>query len=88
MAKPAAGSPLLPIEWAAIIGIVLVWGINNIAAKYMTQHIPPIFTGGLRFAIALVFLFPFIKPPFPDPKRLLLILLLIGPFNEIGRAHV
>jgi O-acetylserine/cysteine efflux transporter len=59
----------------------LVWGINNIAAKYMTQHIPPIFTGGLRFAIALVFLFPFIKPPFPDPKRLLLILLLIGPLN-------
>ncbi len=81
MAKPAAGSPLLPIEWAAIAGIVLVWGINNIAAKYMTQHIPPIFTGGLRFAIALVFLFPFIKPPFPDPKRLLLILLLIGPLN-------
>ena len=81
MAKPAAGSPLLPIEWAAIIGIVLVWGINNIAAKYMTQHIPPIFTGGMRFAIALVFLFPFITPPFPDPKRLLLILLLIGPLN-------
>jgi len=81
VAKPAAGSPLLPIEWAAIAGIVLVWGINNIAAKYMTQHIPPIFTGGLRFAIALVFLFPFIKPPFPDPKRLLLILLLIGPLN-------
>lgn len=81
MVKPAAGSPLLPLEWAAIVGIVLVWGINNIAAKYMTQYIPPIFMGGVRFAVALLFLFPFIKPPFPDPKRLLVILLLIGPLN-------
>jgi O-acetylserine/cysteine efflux transporter len=81
VAKPAAGSPLLPLEWAAIAGIVLVWGVNNIAAKYMTDHIPPIFMGGMRFAIALIFLFPFIKPPFPDPKRLLAILLLIGPLN-------
>ena len=81
MLKPAAGSPLLPLEWAAIVGIVLVWGVNNIAAKYMTEYIPPIFMGGVRFAVALLFLFPFIKPPFPDPKRLLVILLLIGPLN-------
>jgi len=79
--KPAAGSPLLPLEWAAIVGIVLVWGVNNIAAKYMTHYVPPIFMGGVRFAVALLFLFPFIKPPFPDPKRLLVILLLIGPLN-------
>jgi O-acetylserine/cysteine efflux transporter len=79
--KPAAGSPLLPLEWAAIVGIVLVWGVNNIAAKYMTEYIPPIFMGGVRFAVALLFLVPFIKPPFPDPKRLLLILLMIGPLN-------
>jgi len=79
--KPAAGSPLLPLEWAAIVGIVLVWGINNIAAKYLTHYIPPIFAGGLRFSVALLFLIPFIKPPFPDPKRLLLILVLIGPLN-------
>ena len=81
MLKPAAGSPLLPLEWAAIVGIVLVWGVNNIAAKYMTEYIPPICMGGVRFAVALLFLFPFIKPPFPDPKRLLVILLLIGPLN-------
>ncbi|MEY4249927.1 MAG: hypothetical protein RJA87_1560 [Pseudomonadota bacterium] len=81
MLKPAAGSPLLPLEWAAIVGIVLVWGVNNIAAKYMTEYIPPIFMGGVRFAVALLFLVPFIKPPFPDPKRLLLILLMIGPLN-------
>lgn len=81
MGKPVAGSPLLLLEWFAIIGIVLVWGINNIAAKYLTDYIPPIFAGGMRFAVALVFLVPFIKPPFPDPKRLLLILLLIGPLN-------
>jgi O-acetylserine/cysteine efflux transporter len=79
--KSAAGSPLLPLEWAAIVGIVLVWGVNNIAAKYMTQYVPPIFMGGVRFAVALLFLFPFIKPPFPDLKRLFVILLLIGPLN-------
>lgn len=81
MVKPAAGSPLLPLEWAAIVGIVLVWGVNNIAAKYMTEYVPPIFMGGVRFAVALLFLFPFIKPPFPDLKRLFVILLLIGPLN-------
>lgn len=81
MVKPAAGSPLLPLEWAAIVGIVLVWGVNNIAAKYMTEYVPPIFMGGVRFAVALLFLFPFIKPPFPDPKRLIGILLLVGPLN-------
>jgi len=47
----------------------------------MTHYVPPIFMGGVRFAVALLFLFPFIKPPFPDPKRLLAILLLIGPLN-------
>ena len=47
MGKPAAGSPLLPLEWAAIVGIVLVWGINNIAAKYLTHYIPPFLRGDL-----------------------------------------
>jgi O-acetylserine/cysteine efflux transporter len=81
LGKPKAGSPLTSLEWAAIVGIVLVWGVNNLAAKYSTEHIPPIFMGGLRFAVALLFLWPFIKPPFPDLKRLFWAVILTGPLN-------
>lgn len=67
-------------ERAAIAIIILVWGINNIAAKVATNALPPLFVGGLRFAIALVFLAPFLRPPF-DWRRLAPIMLFAGPLH-------
>lgn len=46
-----------------------------------THYLPPMLMGGLRFASALAFLFPFIKPPFPEPRRMLAIVLLTGPIH-------
>lgn len=69
------------IEWAAIGLIVLVWGLNNAAAKYATAHLPPLMVGGARFLIALVFLAPLIRPPFPELRRLAPVVLLIGPLH-------
>lgn len=74
-------SPLTVVEYLAILAIILTWGVNNAAAKVATAYLPPMFMGGLRFLAALVFLFPFVRPPFPEPKRLLAIVLLTGPIH-------
>jgi O-acetylserine/cysteine efflux transporter len=69
------------VEWAAIASIILVWGVNNGAAKYATAYLPPLFVGGVRFLMALAFLAPFIRPPFPDWRRLGPVILLTGPLH-------
>lgn len=74
-------SPLTGLEYLAILAIILTWGINNAAAKVATHYLPPMLMGSLRFCAALIFLFPFIKPPFPEPRRLLAIVLLTGPIH-------
>lgn len=76
-----SSSPLTGLERLAIVAIILTWGLNNVAAKVATAHLPPMMMGGMRFALALLFLFPFIKPPFPEPKKLLIIMLLSGPIH-------
>jgi O-acetylserine/cysteine efflux transporter len=68
-------------EWAAIWFVVVVWGLNNVAGKFATGALPPLFIGGMRFAFTLLCLFPFIKPPFPDWRRFLPVILLTGPFH-------
>ncbi|NQE64996.1 DMT family transporter [Caulobacter sp. RHG1] len=77
----AKSSPLSGLEYLAIVGIILTWGINNAAAKVATMYLPPMLMGGLRFLAALAFLFPFIKPPFPEFRKLLVIMLLTGPIH-------
>ena len=74
-------SSLTPVEWAAIVAIVTVWGVNNAAAKVATQLLPPLFVAGARFALTLAVLAPFIRPPFPNPRALILIVLLLGPLH-------
>lgn len=68
-------------ERAAIAAIILIWGVNNVAAKMATNALPPLFVGGLRFTLALVFLAAFIRPPFGEWKKLLPIMLLAGPLH-------
>ena len=77
----SAKSPLSGLERLAILAIILTWGLNNAAAKVATAHLPPMMVGGLRFALALVFLAVFVRPPFPEPKKLVAIILLSGPIH-------
>lgn len=83
----AKSSPLTGLEYLAILAIILTWGINNAAAKVATLYLPPMLMGGLRFLVALAFLFPFIRPPFPEPRKLLAIVLLTGPIH-FGMIYV
>ena len=74
-------SPLSLIEIGAIVAIVVIWGVNNAAAKVATEVLPPLMTGALRFAIAAACLIPFVRPPFPNWKSLLLIVCIGGPLH-------
>lgn len=74
-------SPLTLLEIGAIVAIVVIWGANNAAAKVATETLPPLLTGAIRFAIAALFLIPFVRPPFPNWKSLVLIVLLGGPLH-------
>ncbi len=69
---------LTPLEIGAILAIVIIWGVNNAAAKLATEYMPPMMVAALRFAVAAVCLAPFVRPPFPNWKALLLIALLGG----------
>ncbi|RYG20299.1 MAG: DMT family transporter [Caulobacteraceae bacterium] len=74
-------SPLSPLEIAAIVAIIVIWGVNNAAAKLATETLPPLLVGALRFAIAAACLIPFVRPPFPNWKSLLLIVCIGGPLH-------
>ncbi len=69
------------VEWAAIWSVVVTWGVNNAAAKLATGVLPPLLVGGLRFALVLAVLFPFIKPPFPPWRSFFPILVILGPLH-------
>jgi len=74
-------SPLSGIEILAIMAVVVIWGVNNAAAKLATETLPPLLTGALRFAIAAACLIPFVRPPFPNWKSLLIIVGVGGPLH-------
>ena len=74
-------SPLSVAEIAAIVAVVVIWGVNNAAAKQATEVLPPLLTGALRFAIAAACLIPFVRRPFPNWKSLLIIVGLGGPVH-------
>lgn len=74
-------TPFTGAEWAAIFGIILVWGLNNAAAKIATEALPPLFMGGARFLVALLCLIPFMRPPWPPWRQMLPLVLLAGPLH-------
>jgi O-acetylserine/cysteine efflux transporter len=66
------------LEIAAIVAIIVIWGVNNAGAKVATEQMSPLLVGTIRFGIASVCLAGFIRPPFPDWKSLLIIVLVGG----------
>lgn len=72
---------LTPLEYAALAAIVVIWGVNNAAAKVATEVLPPLMVGALRFAMAGVCLAAFVRPPFPDWKKLAVLVIFGGPIH-------
>nr|WP_221247861.1 DMT family transporter [Brevundimonas basaltis] len=69
------------IEIAAIVAVVVIWGVNNAAAKLATETLPPLMVGAMRFGLAAACLIPFVRPPFPNWKSLLIIMIVGGPIH-------
>ena len=74
-------SPLSLVEIAAIVAVVVIWGVNNAAAKLATETLPPLLVGAMRFGLAAACLIPFVRPPFPNWKSLLIIMGVGGPIH-------
>lgn len=72
---------LTPAEYAALAAIVVIWGVNNAAAKVATEALPPLLVGALRFAIAGLALAPFVRPPFPHPRKLAALVVACGTLH-------
>ncbi len=81
MTRPPIPHRLTVLEIAALIAVVVIWGVNNAAAKVATEELPPLLVGALRFALAGACLIPFVKPPFPDRRSLLIIVVMGGPIH-------
>jgi len=69
------------VEIAAIVAVVVIWGVNNAAVKISTESLPPLLTGALRFGLAALCLAWFVRPPFPNWKSLALLVVLGGPIH-------
>jgi O-acetylserine/cysteine efflux transporter len=74
-------SRLTALEYAAVFAVAVTWGVNNAAAKVATEVLPPMLVGALRFGLAAVVLAPFVRPPFPQGRNLLLLAVLAGPVH-------
>ncbi|WP_299177156.1 hypothetical protein [uncultured Brevundimonas sp.] len=84
---PVRPHALTGLEIAAIVAIIVVWGVNNAGAKLATETLPPLFVGAIRFGIATACLIAFVRPPFPDWKSLTVIVVLGGPI-QYGLGYV
>ena len=73
---PKRPHALTGLEIAAIVAIIVVWGVNNAGAKLATQELSPLLVGAIRFGIATACLIAFVRPPFPDWKSLMLIVVI------------
>ncbi len=74
-------SPLSLSEIGAIVAIIVIWGVNNAAAKLATETLPPLLMASLRFGLAALCLVWFVRPPFPNWKSLLIIVGVGGPLH-------
>ncbi len=73
---------LAPLDLLQIVAVAAIWGVNNVAAKVALFWLPPFLTVAMRFALVLVALAPWIRPP---PRRglplLIAMLLCVGPLH-------
>ncbi|MFZ4070993.1 MAG: DMT family transporter [Caulobacterales bacterium] len=72
---------LAPSDIGALVLIASIWGVNNLFAKLIVMHLPPLFAAGVRFAITAAAMVWFMKRPPANWKVLLLICLFIGPLH-------
>jgi O-acetylserine/cysteine efflux transporter len=77
-----ASRAFAPLDFAQLISIALIWGVNNILAKIAIDALTPMMTLAFRFALVIPLLFFVIKPPPRERwKPFALMLLFVGPLH-------
>lgn len=72
------GVPFSPMDLAAALAVVLLWGFNFIAIKQGVTQFPPIFASALRFALVTLVLVPFCHFPKGRLRDLLVLSVVLG----------
>ena len=72
---------MLPRHLALVIVVNLVWGLNMIAAKIGVDHVPPVVLTGLRFAVLVVVLAPFLRWQKGRMPLLIIVCLTMGALH-------
>jgi O-acetylserine/cysteine efflux transporter len=71
-----------PLDLLQLVAVAAIWGLNNIAAKIVLLHVPPLLSVGLRFLVVLIALIPWLRWPTRERWPLLLATLLcVGPLH-------
>jgi O-acetylserine/cysteine efflux transporter len=72
---------MAPQHFLFLILICTIWGFNFVAAKVGVSAVPPLLFSGLRFAILLAVLIPFLKPAPGRMRDIFLIALFNGAIH-------
>ena len=66
---------------AFMVLINLIWGFALVAGKVSLEHFPPLLFGGLRFALIVLVLFPFLRVLKGRMREIVIIALCAGPIG-------
>ena len=78
----SASRAFAPLDFAQLISIALIWGVNNVFAKIAVDALTPMMTVAFRFALVVPLLIFWLKPPPRDRwKPFALMLLFVGPLH-------
>jgi O-acetylserine/cysteine efflux transporter len=67
-----------PADFALVLFVMIIWGLNFVVAKWGLAQFPPIFMMGLRFAVVALLLVPFVKVPRSRLAGILLLSFTLG----------
>jgi O-acetylserine/cysteine efflux transporter len=73
--------PVTGADFAALMGIACVWGLNNLFAKLIVDAVPPLFAAALRFGLLAAVMAPLLRAPPKAWLGLAFVTLLIGPIH-------
>ena len=78
---------MAPQHFLLLLLICTIWGFNFVAAKVGVGELPPLLFSGLRFAILLAVLIPFLKPA-PGRMRDIFIIALFNGALHFGLMFI
>ena len=80
-------SAMAPNHFLLLVFICTIWGFNFVAAKFGVGQMPPLLFTGLRFALLMVLLLPFLKPA-PGRMRDVLIIAMFNGAIHFGLMFI